>query len=115
MDSNNKMARVERAVAVGNNGGHGGEHAESSGGDFVDPIDGLIEQLRREAHAAERARAGTRKERTEAMYQAVLKKLSEEEERRRKSWSAKTLRGLSSLGATASALWNSRAVRMLVP
>jgi len=115
MDSNNKMVRVEGVEVVSHTGGHGGDSARSSGGDFFDPIDGLIEQLRREANAADLARAGSRKERTEAMYQAVLKRLREDEERRRTSWSARTLRRLSSLGATASALWNSRAVRMLVP
>ena len=114
MDSKHKMGWMKRVEAVGSNGGHE-EATKSSGGGLVDPLEELIEQLRREARAADLARAGSRKERTEVMYQAILKRLREDEERRRNSWFAKTLRGLSALGATASAVWNSRAVRMLVP
>lgn len=114
MDSTHKMGWVKRMGAEGSLRGQGGT-TKPLGGGFVDPIEGLIEELRREAHAADLARASSRQERMEAMYQAVLKRLREEDERRRNSWFAKAMRGLNALGATASAVWNSRAVRMLVP
>ena len=114
MDSNQNMGRMRRVEMVGNYGGHAGA-TRSSGGGFVDPVEVLIEQLRREARAADLARAESRQKRMEAMYQAILKSLREDDERRRNSWLAKAMRRFAALGAMASAVWNSRAVRTLVP
>ena len=106
MDLNDK---VEKAGVMGGEGG--------VGHDRVPPeLAGIILALREEARIAYLARSEESMKRSaDAIYRGVLEKLRQEEERRRRSWSARMIRFLNRVAAPAAALWNSRAMRSLVP
>ena len=106
MDLNDK---VEKVGVIGNQGGAGKAGVPT---ELVDIIAGLREATR----AASMARSeGSMRLRADAIYRGVMEKLQKEEERRRKSWSARMIRFLNRVAASAAGLWNSRAVRSLVP